>query len=320
MLDSRLGAVASGEFLPCDVGKTTIGELLELVHTDYKVNALKSLDDMERRTNASINRELSMVRRGFSLGMTATPPKVLRSPNFPRLEEAAPRKGFLEDHQYDAIVRASGQFWFRAFTECARTYGWHSTELKQLRCEQVDLVNRTIRLNPGETKNADARTVIMTTAVNNLLSALVVGKKGDDFVITRPNGKRVRDFRAIWRTSCVAAGVGRWTCKQCGPSRALNEGACEHCGQVWKHRDWRYSGALVHDFRPTGVRSMVRRGVPERVVMTISGLRTRSVFDRYNIMSEADLRDAAQRMEPNTNGVELGPVSVAVALFRLRRP
>jgi hypothetical protein len=116
-----------------------------------------------------------------------------------------------------------------------------------------------------------------------------VGKSPDDFIFTRDDDEPIKDFRDAWWKACVTAGVGKFVCGQCG--ELVTSKKWQSCGG-----DREYTVLLFHDLRRTGVRNMIRNGISEKVAMVISGHKTRSVFDRYNITSYDDLVKAGEKI------------------------
>ena len=148
-------------------------------------------------------------------------------------------------------------------------------------------------LEPGTTKNAEGRwlpyellpelaTVIdeQWTAHERLRKAGVICP----WVFHR-EGTPITAFRKAWHAACTTAGV---------------------------------PGKIPHDFRRTAVRNLVRAGVPDSIAMKITGHKMRSVFDRYDIVNEADLRDAVGKLAALGTGTKMGQSrgSGRVARFR----
>ncbi|MBS1827754.1 MAG: site-specific integrase [Acidobacteria bacterium] len=225
--------------------------------------------------NATINRELAILKRALNLGRKHTPPKVARVPYIPMLEENNVRKGFFEDDEFLSLREALPSE-VRPILIFAYYTGCRKGEILNLKWSQVDLKERVIRLDPGTTKNDEPRVIPITA---ELLETLKVQKATRDaqypdceHVFSR-QGEPVKNFRKSWDQACLKAGLWKGDETSGRPTR------------------------LFHDLRRTGVRNLVRAGAPERVAMDISGHKTRSVFDRYNIVSESDLRDAATKLD-----------------------
>ena len=100
----------------------------------------------------------------------------------------------------------------------------------------------------------------------------------------------IGDFRKTWWNVCVKAGLGRVLCRKCGVP--VTDKECK-CGS----KNLRYVGLLFHDLRRTAARNYRRLGVGETVIMRIGGWKTRSVFERYNIVTQADVMDAVVKLE-----------------------
>jgi integrase len=218
--------------------------------------------------HATINRELAALKRMFNLGARQTPPKVDRVPYIPMLKEDNVRKGFFEHDGFLALRDALPSY-LKGFVTFAYKVGWRVSEIQGLTWSQVDLDLGIVRLEVGETKNAEGRTVYLDDELKQIFEqqheARKRQKKLIPYVFPNQEGdNKLKDFRGAWNAACKKAGIGK---------------------------------KLFHDFRRTAIRNMIRSGIPERVAMMISGHKTRSVFDRYNIVSDSDLKMAARLQE-----------------------
>lgn len=232
------------------------------------INKYVEKRQMEKAKNATINRELSALKRMLNLGAQQTPPKVDRVPYISMLKENNVRKGFFEHEEFLAL-RGKLPEHLRGFVTFAYKSGWRKSEISKLTWSHVDLKNGIVRLEAGETKNNEGRIVYLDDELKTVINAQWEARKKagklTPYVFTNKNGSdRIKQLRKSWNTACKGAKIGK---------------------------------KLFHDLRRTAVRNMVRAGVPERVAMMISGHKTRSVFERYNIVSADDLKLAAQKQE-----------------------
>ena len=193
LLKKREGEISQGKLPGIYFDRIRFSELADDFITDYRINRQKSLDRaelsvkhlggmfegmrvtsidtpkinryIERRltegaANATINRELSALRRMLNLGARQTPPKVSRVPYIPMLKENNTRKGFFDHWEFIAVRDALPDY-LKGYVTFAYKLGWRKEEISGLMWSQVDRKNWVAYLHPGDAKNDEARTVYL---------------------------------------------------------------------------------------------------------------------------------------------------------------
>ncbi len=299
LLKMKEGDVAKGLPSTLQAEKTTFEDLTHLYIQDYEIQGRKTLRDARRYVKqlgqtfsglramqinsarimafvasrraqglkpSSVNRELEALKRMFRLGAQQQPPLVLQIPHIQKLKENNARTGFFEHEEFLAL-RGVAPDHLKVAASIAYWTGMRAGEILALTWDRVDQDEGFIRLEPGTTKTDEGRLIPLMGDLPQVLEAwwrhTRAAYPGCPWVI-HYRGRRVKSlYKRTWKAACDRVGL---------------------------------KGKLFHDFRRTAIRNMIRAGISEHVAMKISGHKTRSVFDRYDIVSENDLRDAKIRM------------------------
>jgi integrase len=319
LLRRREGAIADGVPITAAAGRLRFRDAAADVERDFEVNDKATLDEVQRRyrlhlipyfgrcrmaeidtamirryiakrqadrivtgetsrpvSNGEINRELALIKRAFRLAYKEG--RLLYVPHVPMLKEAAPRKGFLDASQIQDVISILPAE-LRPVIQFTYITGWRmASEVLPLTWDHVDFDASEIRLDTS--KNGEGRVFPMNEDLRTLLKA------------QQRERDRLRKAGHIvpWVFFRMVA-EGRGGPQKPQPILSL--------GKAWRTacRKAGCPGRILHDLRRSGVRNMIRAGIPESVAMRLVGHKTRSMLDRYNIIDNRDLRDAAEKLD-----------------------
>jgi integrase len=223
----------------------------------------------------TVNRDLALLRQMMVL--TVREKKLqFTMPHFPMVsEEGNARKGFVEPSKFRELLNAMPNK-LRPYLLFFYESGCRPGATKQIIWPWVDLDEGMINLPAGVTKNDDALPLPLSTELVGMLKKKF---KTDGPVFDTSN------FRKAFQAACVRVGLGIKTGKKA----------------------WEYKGLIPYDLRRSAVRNMTRAGVDRSVAKKISGHKTDSVFERYNITSVDDVKKAVeQTVDYNASSMQVG--------------
>ncbi len=292
LLQQRVGEAAAGKKIAKASGDVTVRDCLNLVLADMKQRGLAShriaqwkvksvIGDavgwmraaafdwkecwkyVEHRRSAgvrdsTINREISLLRAAFKLAADPNNAMLHSTPQLPSLDEGDNvRTGFLTPSEYAELIRELPDE-LKALTCVAYNTGLRRGTLLSLKLSQVDLEEGLIWVSRRQTKNRMSQTSpILPGEMRSYIDMALSANK--EYLFER-DGKRIRCFRAAWTKATAAAGL---------------------------------PDLKFHDLRRTAVRDWISSGASTETAMAISGHKTASMLQRYNIMDAATIKRAA---------------------------
>lgn len=215
--------------------------------------------------NAAINNSLSLLRCMLRLAKKNYNLPFIASIDL--LKPPPPRKGFVSLKDFNWLLQALPKH-LRPLVTFLYYSGARKGEACAIRSDQIDLNAALVRLEAEQAKTGEARVIPLPDVLMEMLRK----QPKDGLAFDSSN------LRKSWEKACDSVGLGKIT-----PVK----------GKKYYH----YSGLMIHDLRRSGVRNLRKAGVPESVSMKISGHRSRSVFERYNIVDVEDVRQAMKRVE-----------------------
>ena len=232
-------------------------EITEARIRDY---ARKRLD-RDGMTPATLRRELAILKRMLRLASSRLPRVPLV--DMPRVDNA--RQGFFEEGHLQAVLAHLPEH-ARGVVEFLYLTGWRSSEAFRLQWSDVDWNRCLVWLR--DSKNREPR--IFPFKYHARLEQVLRNQRA---AVTRWEQKH--------RTLCPS--VFHWGGRPIKKLRRSWQSACRAAG---------LEGRLLHDFRRTAVRNLIRAGVQQAIAMKITGHKTDSIFRRYLIVDEELLAQA----------------------------
>ena len=215
------------------------------------------------RTPETVNRDMNVLRVAFRLGyQNDLLPKM---PVIKKLPELTVRNEFFTRTEIDALLPCLPEY-LRDLVLFGYLTGWRKGEITGLRWDNVDREGAVIRLEPAQNKGRTVRVLTLQGELADLMERRWQARQVGDTTAGRVfhrYGQPLGNLHPEWPRACREAGLGhRW----------------------------------FHSLRRSAARNMSLQGIPEKVIMSIMGHKTRGMFDRYNIVTEADQRSYAARL------------------------